>query len=283
MKRIGLIGLDSSHAEDFLRHVNVERRHPDLRITAMQGAAPDRLDALCQISTDVVPFQRIDDLIAQVDAVIVGDRDGSLHRAHAFPAITAGLPVFIDKPLATSLADGIAIVAAARSHGTPLLSGSALRWQAETRRLKALIATLEPPIKLVAHGTWYPDSPYGGAIFYAIHAIELALELLGAEFADVERASRSPYAVRYRVGSNRVTLDFRPLNADGSTSFGVSVRAGTIAFEQAITLGDDYMAPVAACIAQMLCTGRSPMSDDELLAPLRLMDAVNAALATTAS
>jgi predicted dehydrogenase len=283
MKRIGLIGLDSSHAEDFLRHINVERPHHDLRIAAMLGAAPDRMAALRQVSADVAVFEQPNDLIAQVDAVIVGDRDGSLHRAHALPAITAGLPVFIDKPLATSFADGIAIVAAAHSHGTPLLSGSALRWQAETRRLKALIATLEPPIKLVAHGTWYPDSPYGGAIFYAIHAIELALELLGAKFDGVERASRSPYAARYRVGSNRVTLDFRPPNADGSTSFGVSVRAGNIAFDQAITLGDDYMAPVAACIAQMLRTGRSPMSDDELLAPLRLMDAVNAVLSPTAN
>lgn len=283
MKRIGLIGLDSSHAEDFLRHINVERRHPDLRITAMQGATPDRISALRQISGDVAVFEQPNVLIAQVDAVIVGDRDGSLHRAHALPAITAGLPVFIDKPLANSLADGIAIVAAARSRGTPLLSGSALRWQAETRRLKALIATLEPPIKLVTHGTWYPDSPYGGAIFYAIHSIELALELLGAEFADIERASRSPNAARYRIGSNRVTLDFRPPNADGSTSFGVSVRAGTIAFDQAITLGDDYMAPVVACFAKMLCTGRSPMSDDELLAPLRLMDVVNAVLPPTAN
>lgn len=283
MKRIGLIGLDSSHAEDFLRHFNVEIRHPDLRITAMQGAAPDRVAALRQISADVAVFEERDDLIAQVDAVIVGDRDGSLHRAHALPAIAASLPVFIDKPLSTSLADGTAIVAAARSHSTPLLSGSALRWQAGTRRLKALIATLEPPIKLVAHGTWYPDSSYGGAIFYAIHTVELALELLGTDFADVERSNRSPYGVRYRAGANKVTLAFQPPNADGSAAFGVSVRAGTVVFDQAIALGDDYMAPVAACIAQMLRTGRSPMSDDELLAPLRLMDAANAALVPTIS
>lgn len=276
--RLGLVGVDSSHAEDFLRHFNAERRHNAIRVTALWGGDDERMTALAALSPDARPVDSLPGLLADVDAVVVGDRHGGLHRAHAIAAIEAKRPVFVDKPLANSLNDATAIADAAERHGVPLLSGSALRWQAETRRLKAKLAGLDGPIELLAYGTWYPQNEYGGAIFYAIHTIELAQELLGVEWRKLGlRAEDDPAAVRYRCGPHTVTLEFRPLRS-GSSDFGVEVNAGKVAFRQSIPLGDDYMLPVCDQIAAMLRNGHGTMTRRELLAPVALMEEIDALL-----
>jgi predicted dehydrogenase len=276
--RLGLVGVDSSHAEDFLRHFNAEHRHDPIRVAAMWGGDDERMTALAALAPDVAATDSLDGLLASVDAVIVGDRHGGRHRAHAIAAIHAGRPVFVDKPLANTLSDATAIVEAAERRGVSLLSGSALRWQAETRRLKAKLAGLDEPIALMAYGTWYPQNEYGGAIFYAIHTIELVQELLGTEWHKVRpRADDDLSAVRYRVGPHSVTLEFRPLSG-GSSDFGVEVEAGKVAFRQSIPLGDDYMLPVCDQIAAMLRNGHSPMTRQELLAPVAMMEEIDGLL-----
>ena len=274
--RIGLIGLDSSHTEDFLRHFNAERRYAGMAITAIIGGSPERIRELTAGLPDVAVAESADALVREVDAVIVGSRDGGLHREQALVAIAARRPVFVDKPLANSVADAETIINAAAASGTPLFSGSALRWQGETARLKARLSGLDGPLDLRAWGTWYPDSPYGGPVFYAIHTIELVLELVGPEWRDLTQKGHA--AVRYKSGPHRVTLEFRPLGSSGTSEFGVAVKAGRTAFEQSILLGDDYMAPVAAKIAAMLQYGNAPMDREALLAPVRMMAEIEAAL-----
>lgn len=276
--RLGLVGVDSSHAEDFLRHFNAEQRHNPIRVTALWGGDDDRMTTLVRLSPEAKPMDSLPALLANVDAVIVGDRHGGLHRAHAVAALQTGHPVFVDKPLANSLDDATAIVDAAERHGVPVSSGSALRWQAETRRLKAKLAGLDGPIELGAYGTWYPQNEYGGAIFYAIHIIELVQELLGVEWSKMRpRAEDDLSAVRYRAGLHTVTLEFRPVSG-GSSDFGVEVKAGKIEFRQSIPLGDDYMLPVCDQIAAMLRNGHGSLTRQELLAPVALMEEIDVLL-----
>ena len=47
-----------------------------------------------------------------------------------------------------------------------------------------------------------------------------------------------------------------------------------------ILLNDDYMAPVAAKFAKLLETGRSCLSPEQLLAPVRLMREINELLSS---
>jgi predicted dehydrogenase len=270
-KRIGLIGLDSSHAEDFLRHFNLEGRYTGFRITAMADGDEARMDELDAFAPGLDRAASLNELLGMTDAVIVGHRHGDQHRAAAIAALAAGKPTFVDKPLANSVADADAIVAASEMHGTPLLSGSALRWQAETARLKARVAGIEGDYELMAYGTWYPDSEYGGAVFYAIHTVELVQELLGIGWKKLRVRSGTNPAVQFKTNGAIVSLEFRPLGPSGSSAFGVDVEGKGLEFKQPIPLGDDYMAPVAAKFAKMLESGKSCLSHEELVAPLRLM------------
>jgi predicted dehydrogenase len=272
--RIGLAGIDSSHAEDFLRHFNVEERYHDIRVTALWGplAPPDRVVELLALSPDVRAMSTLDELVGGVDALIVGDRHGDLHLQHALPGIAARKPVFIDKPLACSLSEAEAIVDAAARAEVSFLSGSALRWQDETVALKARLAYLEGPVTLRAYGTWYPDSEYGGAIFYAIHTIELMQELVGIEWSNLRVVSAGTHPVlRYEIGQVQAEVAFHPLGESGSSDFGVSVSSAQMTLERKIALGSDYMLPVANRIARMLQTGQGGMTREQLLAPVRMM------------
>jgi predicted dehydrogenase len=268
--RIGLVGLDSSHAEDFLRHFNLEGRHNGLRVTAIAGGEAARMDELDGFAPGLVRAASLDAMLATVDAVIVGHRHGDLHRDAAVASLSAGKPTFVDKPLANSIADAEAVVATAERYGSLLLSASALRWQAETARLKARLAGIEGDYDLMAYGTWYPDSEYGGAIFYAIHTVELAQELLGIGWKKLKRKGEAP-TLQFKANGATVLLEFRPLGPSGTSAFGVEVSAKGLAFNQQIPLGDDYMAPVAAKFAKMIESGRPCLSHEELLAPVRLM------------
>jgi predicted dehydrogenase len=277
--RIGIAGVDGSHAEDFLRHFNIEARYGDLRVTAIWGGTDARSAELLARSPGLTIAGSLEALVSAVDAVIVGDRHGGLHKHHALAAIAAGKPLFIDKPLANSLTDATAIVEAAERARVPLLSGSALRWQPETQALKTRLAAMPGPMRLFAYGTWYPDNDYGGAIYYAIHTVELAQELVGSDWREVGIERGTNPRVYYRAGPHEVTMEFRPLGETGSSAFGVKIETPGTGLDQPIPLGDDYMAPVCDSIAAMLRTGASPMSRDELLTPVALMEEIDRLLA----
>jgi predicted dehydrogenase len=277
--RIGLVGVDSSHAEDFLRHFNSEARHHDIAVTAFWGGDRSRTSELLALAPELLAADSLAQLIDNVDAVIVGDRHGDLHLPHALPAITAGKPVFVDKPLACNLRDATAILDAAGRAGTPLLSASALRWQHEAVVLKARLAYLDGPFSISGYGTWYPDSEYGGAIFYAIHTLELMQELVGPQCRDLRLETGDEPVVRYECGRASVAISFRPLGASGSSAFGVMINSPQLRCDKPIPLPDTYMVPVTDRIATMLRTGQSGMDRETLLAPIRLMAEIDALLA----
>src|SRR5581483_9612583 len=70
------------------------------------------------------------DVIGHVDAVFIATDDGFDHLARARPFVEAGLPVFVDKPLALTVPDLRAFIAWRRA-GARILSSSGLRFAPE--------------------------------------------------------------------------------------------------------------------------------------------------------
>jgi len=81
--------------------------------------------------------QRPGDMLGKVDAVMVMDCDRSAELA--VPFLKQGIPTFVNRPFATTMADGRAIVSAAMETGTALFTGSLVPWMVETRKLKSQI------------------------------------------------------------------------------------------------------------------------------------------------
>jgi len=84
---------------------------------------------------------KLEDMIGAVDAVLLTRDDPEHHVAMARPFIEAGIPLFIDKPLASSTAD-LAYFAEQVKAGKFIMSCSSQRYANEIRIVKQDIASL---------------------------------------------------------------------------------------------------------------------------------------------
>src|SRR5262249_54001219 len=120
----------------------------------------------------------IPDLLGKVDAVLLESVDGRPHLQQVIPVLKAGKPVFIDKPLAGSLADAVRIAELAKEHRTPCCSSSALRYYPGVQPLKT-----SPKVgKLRACSVWSPCSlePHHPDLYwYGIHGVETLFTVMG--------------------------------------------------------------------------------------------------------
>jgi predicted dehydrogenase len=278
--RIGLIGTESDHADEFLRMLNREERHPGNTVTAIWGSGAERTEQLAKAYGVRSAAGTAEEMLGTVDAVIVGDRHADDHLPHALPFIEAGLPVFVDKPLARRVADAEAMLDAANKSGSLVTSASALRWQRDTDELAAGIHRLGRPDRITATGSFYPDSEHGGVIFYGIHATELALQLAGADVADiaVERADAYEMRIAMKAQDTEVVIRLlQPLPGE-SSSFGAEIIKDEHQIGRRITLPEDYMAPVLDKFMAMVKSGKASLSRNELMMPVRIMEVAQAAL-----
>jgi len=120
--RLGIIGVDTSHATEFARILNDGAAKDHVAgarvVAAYAGGSPDiaasrdRLDGFRRELQErwKIPFvQRIKDLCPLVDGLLLESVDGRTHLPQFREAAACGKPVFIDKPLASTLEDARSI------------------------------------------------------------------------------------------------------------------------------------------------------------------------------
>ena len=147
--RAGIIGLDTSHVVAFTKVLNDPDAKGDLAgirvVAAYPGGSPDiaasrdRVEGFTRQLRDefkVEIVDSIDALLEKVDVVLLESVDGRPHLEQVEPVLKARKPVFIDKPVAGSLADAIAIFELAEKYGTPCFSSSSLRFSPAIQALR---------------------------------------------------------------------------------------------------------------------------------------------------
>lgn len=88
---------------------------------------------------DVFTTSSVEALLAQdLDAAMVCSPD-DLHEEHAVAVLEAGLPLYLEKPMAITIAGCDRILATARRHNVKLFVGHNMRFMNTMRRMKALI------------------------------------------------------------------------------------------------------------------------------------------------
>lgn len=198
--RIGVIGLDTSHAEQFTMRLNdpANPNHvPGGRVVlACPTGSPDlpesvsRLPEFTAILKDKYGVRMVDSIAAvcaDVDAVMLLSLDGRPHLEQVKEILTFGKPLFVDKPVAASLPDIVQIYTLADQLKVPLMSASALRWfQGVTEVANAKPA---PPDAAISWGP-APSLPHHPDLyFYAIHATEALFTVMGPGCETVTRTT----------------------------------------------------------------------------------------------
>ena len=139
--RAGIIGLDTSHVVAFTKALNDPNARGELVgvrvVAAYPGGSPDvaasrdRVEGFTRQLRDEFQVEIVDSigaLLDKVDVVLLESVDGRKHLEQAEPVLKARKPVFIDKPVAGSLADALRIYRLAEQYGTPCFSSSSLRY-----------------------------------------------------------------------------------------------------------------------------------------------------------
>lgn len=111
-----------------------------------------------------------EDMIGQVDAVLLSRDDPENHILMARPFIDAGIPLFIDKPIASNTAD-LNYFCDAVAKGKFIMSCSSMRYAAECRSAKERLHLLGPLELITAVGKkdW---------IRYGVHMLEAVFSIL---------------------------------------------------------------------------------------------------------
>ncbi|MBC8217715.1 MAG: Gfo/Idh/MocA family oxidoreductase, partial [Planctomycetes bacterium] len=133
-----MIGLDTSHVIAFTSAINKKTSEHGCKVVAgYSGGSPDidssrnRVKGYTEQLRDKYGLEIVDsieELCEKVDGVLLESVDGRPHLKQARPVIEAGIPLFIDKPMAGNLADVIEIFRLAKENKVPCWSSSSLRF-----------------------------------------------------------------------------------------------------------------------------------------------------------
>lgn len=185
--RLGIIGTDTSHATAFARVLNNPTAPdylPGARIVAAwKGGSADIEESAKRVDQyanelknkwGVKIVDSIAELCPAVDGLLLESVDGRTHLTQFQEASRCGKPVFIDKPLASTLADANEIARIARDQKIPWFSSSSLRYSpiADLRTPNMISAIVWAPGPLEAHHQL-------DLSWYGIHGIEMLYTLFG--------------------------------------------------------------------------------------------------------
>lgn len=210
-------------------------RIPGARVTHLWTDNPAEAAGVAAAALIPNVVTRPEDVIGEVDAVLIATDDGFDHVRRARPFVEAGLPVFVDKPLALTIED-LRTFAHWEKAGARILSSSGLRYAPEIGPYiegagRTALGDLRW-ISGVSTKTWER---------YGIHLLEPIARLLGTGFESVRLESPAAGVeithLTHRSGV-QVTL---PVIADGGATFGTLHLCGT-GGQVTLRLADTYTA-----------------------------------------
>lgn len=197
--RVGMIGLDTSHCLAFAKLLNDETatdRVPGCRLVGVYPkGSPDIESSTSRVpgyTTEIAKYgvpivNDLGQLIEQSDAILLETNDGRPHLEQVAPALKAGRPVFIDKPIAGSLADAVAIFELGRHWKTPLFSSSSLRFAKETQAVRN--GSIGDVLGCDAWSPCALEKTHPDLFWYGIHGVETLFTIMGPGCRQVTRVS----------------------------------------------------------------------------------------------
>lgn len=284
MLRIGIVGSESSHAMQFAKFFNLPNpatgalRYEDIRVTAIWGDPESAGQTAAQAQIPCIA-ETPEQMAEVVDAVMITSRRGSEHMAQVTPFLKKGMPLFVDKPFTSTPQEATAMAKAIEAAGCPVLGGSGCKYCENILEIKNEVARLTAENKLLTAMLHFPimlDSPYDGFWFYSSHLVEMCMEIFGTDILSVQ-AMKADKAV--------VTNVLYP-------DFAVSLHFVTEVWKHTCVLVTEEGAKVlpistadslsreADRFARLLHRVDAGMTTEELVRPIRVIDAILRAAAT---
>lgn len=279
--KVGIIGLDTSHAVAFTKVLNDPQAPPEVarcRVTAAypQGSpdiessvsrVPGYTEEVRKMGVEIV--DSIDELLKRVDCVLLETNDGRPHLEQALPVFKAGKPVFIDKPIAGSLVDAVAIFEEAKKHQTPVFSSSSLRYTEGAQQIRN--GAIGRVFGCDAYSPASLEPTHPDLFWYGIHGVETLFTVMGAGCRSVTRVHSEGADVVVGLWSDGRIGSFRGIR-QGASGYG-GVAFGEKETRQIGPYGG--YGPLVVEIVKFFRTRQPPVSAEETLEIYAFMEAAD--------
>lgn len=280
--RVGIIGLDTSHVTAFTKLLNdpgAKGHVPGaIVVAAFKGGSDDiessysRVDKFTKTLQDdygVKIVDTIEELCTLVDAVLLESVDGRPHLEQVRPVFEAGLPVFIDKPLAGSLADAISIYKLGKEHGVPWFSSSSYRYYGSmTALMKEDVGKVRGAI---SYGPCVIERTHPDLFWYGVHPTEALFTALGQGCETVSRIHTDDTDVVTGVWSDGRVGTLRGLRNASTPHKVILFGTKKVAEQQG---GGNY-APLVVEIVKFFQTKVVPIPPEETIEIFAFMEAAD--------
>jgi hypothetical protein len=285
--RAGIIGLDTSHVLAFTQTLNQGPKNAadadkvaGVKVVAAypQGSkdiesstkrVPEYTEKVKAMGVEIV--DSIDELVKRVDVVFLESNDGRVHLEQVKPVLAAHKPVFIDKPLAGSLADCIRILDAAKKAGVPMFCSSSLRFGKDAQAIRNGSIGKVQSAECFSPAHLEPTHP--DLYWYGVHGCEALFTVLGTGCESVTRTTTDDGKIQVNgKWSGGRTGIFREENGKDRVSYGGKATGDK--GEAAFGKYDGYDVLLYAII-QMFRTGVAPVSANETLELYAFMEAAD--------
>ncbi|WP_114578741.1 Gfo/Idh/MocA family oxidoreductase [Saliphagus sp. LR7] len=217
---VGILGLDTSHAEKFAAAID---DRPDATVAGVWDGGKVREESYVSAFREeygAVRYDRPDAMVEEVDAAMVLTADWDRHRPIAEGFLEAGVPTCIDKPIAGHLGDVEVLQATADRSGTPICGGSAVPHHPSIDDMR----DDDGGHDLFAAG-------YNGPFYYGVHLTDTARRVCDADWTAIEPTTHgSATAISFADGSTATLRFDGPTNpsAFGFLDVGETIRTARI-------------------------------------------------------
>jgi len=281
--RAGIIGLDTSHVTAFTKVLNDPNNTGDLAgvrvVAAFPGGSPDvaasrdRIEGFTATLRDKYKIEIVDSiekLLEKVDVVLLESVDGRPHLKQVIPVLQAGKPVFIDKPIAGSLADAIQIFELAKKHKVPVFSSSSLRFSPSVRSVR-----MDPKVGKIlgcaTYGACSLEEHHPDLFWYGVHGVETLFTVMGTGCKSVVRTHTKGVDVVTGVWEDGRVGSFRGVR-EGNQAYGATVFGSVSNVTNPVTGGYE---PLLVEICKFFHSGTAPVSAEETIEIFAFMEAAD--------
>ena len=283
--RIALLGLDTSHAIAFAGLLHDEGLSVSRRVKGMRVSMCYREDSAFRTDGEQDQAQArlegwgirvtrsLDEALGGCDAVMLLANDPARHLPLFREIAGTGKPVFIDKPLAASLAEGSEIVAIASAKGMRFFSASALRFLPDVAR----VAAIRPvPRHLEVAGPIHEPPAGSGVFWYGVHTVEMLHRVMGFSRARLH-ATRDQMGILAEIDYADGRHGVIRLNRNDA-DYGLVIIDRGVPEVVPVDITDIYL-PLMRVVADFFRGGAAPVKPADSLEILTILQAIDTSLA----
>jgi hypothetical protein len=275
--RVGIIGCDTSHAVAFTETWNnpeAKGHVPGFKVVAAyQGGSAD-IPHSVKLQDEVVPrlkekyrvkfYDTIEELCANVDVICLESLDGRPKLAQLKPVLASRKPVYVDKPMATSVAEVVEMFRLANEVRVPIFTSSSLRFARNTQAVRA--GAIGVVTNAQTFGPCETEAHHPELYWYGIHGVESLFTVMGTGCLSVQRGTNAQGKVevagRWPTGRQGIFTEDKDFRGQASGDQGV----------MNVGAWDGYV-PLVEEISKFFKSGVAPVRQEETIELFAFMDA----------